>query len=139
METIIVASGYFDPIHKGHIEYLNKSKKLGDKLIVIVNNNQQALYKKGKFFMDEKERKIVLENIKCVDEVIISIDEDRSVCRTLNHIFEMNSNNKIIFTNGGDVTNNKCREFDLCQSLGIEMIDGLGDKIQSSSNLTKDL
>jgi len=82
----VVVSGYFDPIHIGHIEYLRLAKQLGDKLIVILNNDEQAKLKKGKPFMLLEERKKILEAIKYVDEIFISIDSDKSVCKSLEKI-----------------------------------------------------
>ena len=82
----IAISGYFDPIHVGHIEYINNAKKLGDWLVVIVNNNNQCALKKGKYFMDEKDRVLIVKNIKAVDEVFLSIDEDKTVCKSLKKV-----------------------------------------------------
>ena len=73
---IVVASGYFDPLHIGHIEYLELAKKIGDKLIVIVNNDLQAKLKKGKSFMIEGDRMKIISSLKCVDETFLSIDSD---------------------------------------------------------------
>jgi cytidyltransferase-like protein len=134
MERIIVASGYFDPIHRGHLEYLNKAKSLGGRLIVIVNNDFQARLKKGTSFMSQDERMEIVKNIRCVDEVYLSIDTDRGVSRSLEVI---NSQTPVdYFVNGGDVANYECREKDTCHRLNILMVDGLGEKIQSSSRLT---
>ena len=80
---IVCVSGYFDPVHIGHLEYFKKAKALGDKLVVIVNNDDQARMKKGKHFMPVKERKVILEEFRCVDEVVIAIDEDRTVRKTI--------------------------------------------------------
>jgi D-beta-D-heptose 7-phosphate kinase/D-beta-D-heptose 1-phosphate adenosyltransferase len=125
----VVISGYFDPIHIGHIELMERAKRLGDKLIVILNNDLQVNMKRGKDpFMDENERKKVIESIKYVDEVVISIDKDRSVCETIRLIMPN------IFANGGDRFDDEVPEGVLCRELGIEMVDGLGDKIQSSRN-----
>ena len=79
----VCISGYFDPLHVGHIEYINKAKKLGDYLVVIVNNNLQCKLKKGKFFMDENDRVEIVKNLKSVDEVFLSIDSDKTVCKSL--------------------------------------------------------
>ena len=79
----VCISGYFDPLHVGHIEYINKAKKLGDYLVVIVNNNLQCKLKKGKFFMDENDRVLIVKNLKSVDEVFLSIDSDKTVCKSL--------------------------------------------------------
>ena len=72
----VAISGYFDPIHVGHIEYIKTAKTLGDWLVVIVNNNDHCKLKKGKYFMDEKDRVVILENIKDIDEVFLSVDKD---------------------------------------------------------------
>ena len=71
--TVVAASGYFDPLHVGHIEYLEEAKKLGDKLIVIVNNDEQAGLKKGKPFMSQEDRLKIVKSLRCVDEAFISI------------------------------------------------------------------
>lgn len=126
-EKIVCVSGYFSPFHCGHLEYLEKSKKLGDKLVVIVNNDQQSLLKKGMTFMKENERLAIIRSLKCVDYAVLSIDEDRTVCKTLNSV------RPHIFTNGGDQNNDTIPEKKICDELGIELLDGLGEKIQSSS------
>ena len=126
----VAISGYFDPIHVGHLEYISLSKKLGDYLIVIINNNHQCTLKKGKHFMDENDRAKILEAIEGVDEIFISIDQDRTVCESLEKI------RPDIFTNGGDRHNKEIPEAIVCKKYGIELLDGLGKKIRSSSDLT---
>ena len=126
----VCISGYFDPLHVGHIEYINKAKKLGDYLVVIVNNNLQCKLKKGKFFMDENDRVEIVKNLKSVDEVFLSIDDDKTVCKSLKKL------KPSIFANGGDRKNYEIPEAKVCSMNGIEIIDGLGDKIRSSSDLT---
>ena len=126
----IAISGYFDPIHVGHIEYINNAKKLGDWLVVIVNNNNQCALKKGKYFMDEKDRVLIVKNIKAVDEVFLSIDEDKTVCKSLKKV------NPDVFANGGDRKNYEIPESKVCKENNIQIIDGLGYKIRSSSDLT---
>jgi cytidyltransferase-like protein len=128
---IVAVSGYFDPLHVGHIDLFELAQKLGDKLVVIVNNNKQTEMKKGKYFMPVEERKKILEALKCVDEVFVSIDEDRSVCKSLEAVHPN------IFANGGDRFNYEVPEAEVCKKLGVEIIDGLGKKIQSSSDLIK--
>lgn len=136
---LVIASGYFNPVHKGHIEYLTRSKELGDKLFVILNNDTQRALKGSKEFMNEAERKYILDHLKPVDKVFISFDEDRMVNKTLERIHELYEKefDKFIFTNGGDQTAETIGEKDVCQKLGIEMVFGLGEKIQSSSWLLK--
>lgn len=127
---VVAISGYFDPIHVGHLEYINMAKKLGDKLVVIVNNNYQCELKKGKPFMDEKDRVTIVSNLKNVDEVFLSIDKDKTVCASLEKI------RPDIFANGGDRKNYEIPESVICKKYDIKIIDGLGDKIRSSSDLT---
>ena len=135
-EKIIIASGYFDPIHAGHIEYLKLAKSLGGKLVVILNNDRQAILKKGKVFMPQEERKIILEALKFVDEIFLSIDEDKSVCKSIKAIAEKYKGKEIIFSKGGDRFSFEIPEAKICEGLKIKISDGLGKKIQSSSNLT---
>ena len=134
----IIVSGYFNPIHKGHIEYFNNAKALADELFVIVNNDHQRALKGSKAFQKEEERMIIVSNIKAVDHAILSIDEDRTVCATLKMIAEKNGHEyELAFANGGDQNNETIPEREICNEKGIKLIDGLGDKIQSSSWLLK--
>ena len=126
----IAVSGYFDPIHVGHLEYLKIAKSLGDILVVIVNNNHQCVLKKGKFFMDENDRLEIVKAIKYVDEVVLSVDQDKTVCKSLELI------RPNIFANGGDRSTDEVPETSVCKKYKIEMVDGLGEKIRSSSSLT---
>ena len=126
----VAVSGYFDPIHIGHLEYLKLAKELGDKLVVIVNNNHQCVLKKGKPFMDEFDRVEIVRCLEMVDEVFLSIDKDKTVCASLEEI------KPDIFANGGDRSTSEIPESTVCKKYNIEMIDGLGDKIRSSSDLT---
>jgi cytidyltransferase-like protein len=132
-DTIACVSGYFDPIHIGHIEYFKLSKKAADKLMVIVNNDQQAQLKKGTHFMPVDERIKIIQELKCVDYVVKSIDFDRTVCKTLATV----EPKPTYFCNGGDQTNNSIPEAEICNKLGIILLDGFGEKIQSSSWLIK--
>ncbi len=132
---IVIASGYYDPIHDGHIEALFLSKELGDKLVVILNNDDQAVLKKGKPFMNQKVRKKIVSAIKPVDEVFLSIDKDASVCKSIEAIFEKyHQGNEIIFAKGGDRFSGEIPEKKVCDRLGIKIVDGLGSKINSSKN-----
>lgn len=116
-------------LHIGHIECFELAKKLGDKLIVIVNNDKQAALKKGKEFMPFKERIEIIKAIKWVDEVFPSIDEDKTVCKSLEAV------RPDIFAKGGDRMAGEIPEGEVCRRLGIKIVDGLGEKIQSSSSL----
>jgi len=140
-ETIVINSGYFDPLHVGHLECMELSKKLGDKLVIILNNDKQCILKKGKAFMPQEEKKKILESLKYVDKVFISIDKDASICESIKVIAEKYKGHKIIFAKGGDRFVYEIPETKLCRELGIKVVDGLGEKIKSSSELTglKDL
>jgi len=130
----VAVSGYFDPVHKGHIDYFKKAKELAGKkgkVVCILNNDEQALLKKPKVFMIMEERRIILEAIKYIDEVYISIDTDESVCKSLQVV------RPDIFAKGGDRYIDEIPETDICKKLKIKIIDGLGKKIQSSSELIK--
>jgi len=140
MKKLVIVSGYFNPIHKGHLEYFNNAKQHGDELMVIVNNDLQRHLKGSKEFQKESERLFIVQNIKSVDEAIIAIDTDRTVVATLRLIHERFGNEyQLAFANGGDQNNDSIPEAGVCNNLGIELIDGLGDKIQSSSWLLKKL
>ena len=130
----IIVSGYFNPLHKGHIELFHKAKSKGDKLFVIVNNDYQRKLKGSKEFMSENERVLIVSELKIVDEVILSIDQDRTVCSSIEKINqERGYQHDLYFANGGDQNNDVCPEAHLCKNLGIVLMDGLGNKIQSSS------
>ena len=126
----VAVSGYFDPIHVGHLEYLKMAKELGDSLVVIVNNNYQCKLKKGKPFMDQNDRIEIVKALRFVDEVFLSIDQDRTVRKSLEVV------KPDIFANGGDRATSEVPETPICKKYNIKMVDGLGDKIRSSSNLT---
>ena len=130
----IIVSGYFNPLHKGHLEYFNNAKALCDELFVIVNNDHQRELKGSKPFQDEEERLLIISNIKAVDKAILSIDKDRTVCETIRLLAnEYGADYDLAFANGGDQNNETIPEILVCKELGVALIDGLGDKIQSSS------
>ena len=139
-QKAIIVSGYFNPIHKGHLEYFNSAKAMADKLFVIVNNDHQRELKGSKEFQDENERMIIVSNIKAVDKAILSIDTDRTVCATIKMIAEQFGDEfDLGFANGGDQNNDTIPERSVCDKMNVALIDGLGDKIQSSSWLLKKL
>ena len=134
----IIVSGYFNPLHKGHIELFHKAKEKGEKLFVIINNDTQRKLKDSKEFMLEDERMIIIKELKITDFVVLSIDTDKTVCETLKLIYnEFSSEYQLYFANGGDQSNNSIPEVGICNELGIGLIEDLGDKIQSSSWLLK--
>jgi len=130
-QKVVATSGYFDPLHHGHIELFKLSKQLGEYLIVIVNNDNQTLQKKGYVFMPAEEKAKIISELRCVDEVFISIDEDQTQCKTLEYL------KPHIFTKGGDRYAYEIPETLICKKHGIQIIDGVGAKIQSSSELVE--
>lgn len=135
-EIIVVVSGGFDPIHIGHVRMFKEAKKLGDHLVVILNNDHWLRKKKGYVFMPEAERAEVLVGIRWIDEVVLSKHgenpEDMSVSEDLRAL------RPGIFANGGDRKNENTPEVIVCDEIGCEMVFsvGRGGKVQSSSWLT---
>ena len=134
----IIVSGYFNPIHKGHLEYFNNARAMADELFVIVNNDEQRALKESKEFQLEEERMLIVSSLKPVNKAILSIDTDRTVCETIAKIAKEYVNGyDLAFANGGDQNNDTIPERAICEKMGIRLLDGLGDKIQSSSWLLK--
>ena len=135
---VIIVSGYFNPLHKGHLELFQKAKEAGDELWVIVNSDHQRALKGSKEFMLEQERLIIVSAIGIVDKALISIDKDKTQCATLADLADKYSTEyKLYFANGGDQNNDTIAEVPVCKERGIGLLEGLGDKIQSSSWLLK--
>ena len=134
----IIVSGYFNPLHKGHLVLFEKAKGAGDELWVIVNSDLQRQLKGSKEFMDENERLTIVSAIKYVDKALISIDQDKTQCSTLAHLADSYKKDfDLFFANGGDQNNESIPEVPVCKEKGIGLLEGLGDKIQSSSWLLK--
>ena len=133
----VVVSGYFDPIHVGHLEMMKLAKQLGDELVVIVNNDKQAKLKKKKSFMSEDDRLKIVKAIRYTDAAFISIDEDKTVRGSLQKVRRNYKEYDIIFANGGDRHSGEIPESKVCKECDIQMADGLGDKIRSSSKILK--
>ena len=134
----IIVSGYFNPLHKGHLELFEKAKGAGDELWVIVNSDLQRQLKGSKEFMDENERLTIVSAIKYVNKALISIDQDKTQCATLAHLADNYKKDfDLFFANGGDQNNESIPEVPVCKEKGIGLLEGLGDKIQSSSWLLK--
>lgn len=136
-----IISGFFNPTHLGHLRMLEEASNRCEKVYVIVNNDKQQIIKKGKIIMNEIERAVLVSRYKdYVHDVIISIDEDNTVCKTLTYLAELLKGNELIFFNGGD---RKCEEdipeAFICKIYGIKMSFGCGgyEKINSSSNINK--
>lgn len=135
---VVVVSGGFDPLHSGHIAYFKSAKKLGDKLIVALNSDEWLITKKKKFFLPFEERKIIIESIGSVDEVIAFEDDDKGSCiNALYKIKEKHKNDQIIFCNGGDRTDKNIPEM-LVDGISFEFGIGGEEKINSSSWILKE-
>lgn len=132
-EVLVAVSGYFNPVHIGHIRLFEGAKKLGTKLIVIVNNDEQVKLKGSFSFINEKDRVEIIAALVMVDNVILAIDKDKTVCKTL-ELIKPN-----IFANGGDRTKENIPEKAICKKINCKMVFnvGKGGKIQSSSWLLK--
>ncbi len=127
---IVAVSGYFNPLHVGHLEMIQMAKKLGDKLVAIVNNDYQVNLKGSVPFMSQADRLKIVAALREVDSVFLSIDKDKSVCKSLARV------KPDIFANGGDRHSiNDVPEYSICQKLNIKMVDGLGRKIRASSEM----
>lgn len=134
---IIIVSGGFDPIHSGHISYFKAARELGDIVIVALNSDRWLINKKGSYFMPFNERKLVLENLSLIDDVIdFKDDEHGSAANALIKIKDSYPNNQIIFANGGDRNQSNILEMSV---EGIEFAFGVGgnDKKNSSSWILK--
>jgi cytidyltransferase-like protein len=135
-EHIVVAvSGGFDPIHPGHLEYIRRAKELGTYLVVILNNDNWLVNKKGYAFMSARDREAILRSLRSVDEVVVTDhalgENDTSVTRALREL------KPHIFGNGGDRKTYNTPEDELCAELGITAVYELGEKISSSSELVR--
>ena len=147
MKTVI-ASGYFNPLHVGHLDYLQAAKRLGERLVVIVNNDKQVALKKGSPFLDQNDRLRIVRALKCVNMAVLSCDEDGTVCKTLRDVVLHGHRSlgltggrsligsSVVFTNGGDRTSENVPEAAVCKELGVEMVYGVGGrKVASSSEM----
>lgn len=134
--VVVAVSGYFNPLHVGHLEMIHKAKKLGDKLVVILNNDRQVALKGRVQFMDEHDRMAIVAALRDVDEVVLSIDKYKLANGEVPIVKTLAKVHPDIFANGGDRHNiSNVPEYPICQKLGIKLVDGLGKKIRASSEL----
>lgn len=124
--NIVLVTGGFDPIHSGHIEYLNEAKKLGDILIVGINSDEWLIRKKGQFFLPFNERACIVSNMKSVTDVIRFDDTDDTACLAIEKVIEMYPNDKIIFANGGDRTSMNIPEMNRIYNSEVKFVFGVG-------------
>jgi len=128
--VVVAVSGYFNPLHVGHLEMIQMAKRLGDELVVIINNDAQVALKGSVPFMSLVDRVKILKALRDVDRVFISVDKDKTVCKSLMKV------KPDIFANGGDRHNiGDIPEYPICKKYKIKMVDGLGKKIRASSQL----
>jgi len=138
----VIVSGYFSPLHIGHLDMIESGARLGDKLIVIVNNNEQQLAKKGKIIIDEKDRLRLVSALRDVDEALISIDQDRTVCQSIRLVAERHRDYDLVFANGGDRKSGEVvPEQPICEEFGIRMVFDMGgnEKADSSTRINMEL
>ena len=137
--TVIILSGGFDPVHKGHIRMFKAAKEFPATVIVGLNSDEWLIRKKGQPFMNWDERKEILESISYIDRVCEFNDKDDSACdliQKVESLYENTPEYKLCFGNGGDRTNENSPEVNYCNKNGIELFWGVGGgKIQSSSEL----
>lgn len=141
-QILVVVSGYFGPLHIGHLDYIEAGASAGDRLFVIVNNNDQQIRKKGKIIVDELARVRIVRALRVVDDAMISIDDDETVSRSIAAIAERFASYRIVFGNGGDRgSGSDVPEAEVCERYGIEMVFGMGgnDKADSSTRINSAL
>ena len=135
-----LVSGGFDPVHIGHLRMFQDAKKLSDDVILLLNNDEWLIKKKGKPFMNQNQRKEILSEFKSVSKVIIQTSTDQSSSKAIEVFVTNNPGKTICYCNGGDRSNiHNIREAEICKKLGVDLQFGIGgkEKIESSSQLTK--
>lgn len=137
----VVVSGYFSPLHVGHLDMIEGASQLGDILIVIVNNNDQQMAKKGKLIIDEHDRLRVVQALRAVDDAFIAVDNDRTVKESIRLAAARYPNHHLVFANGGDRKPEFVPEAEVCEELGVEMRFGVGgdEKADSSTRINMEL
>lgn len=142
----VIVSGYFNPLHGGHLDMIEAARLHGDYLIVVINNDKAQMIKKGKIILDEKNRMRLMRSLRLVDEVVLSIDEDLGQARTLREVRGMYPNDELIFCNGGDRDPNKHalpeNEMQAIKDCNITAVFGVGshevEKRDSSSRINQE-
>lgn len=137
---VVIVSGFFNPLHGGHLDLIESARKLGDRLVVIVNNDAQQIEKKGKIILDEKNRARLIAALRDVDEVVIGIDPAGNhwpSTKTLEKVADMYPDDELIFANGGDQPSAEALpgpEAEMCRTKGITMVFGIGGGSKSDSS-----
>ena len=141
-KTLVIVSGYFSPLHCGHLDYLEAGASLGDRLVVIVNNDLQQKKKKGKVILPQQDRLRIVRALSIVDEACVAIDDDSSVKKTIESIALKNEQFNLMFANGGDRNQpSDIPEVDVCREHKIQLIFGAGGstKRDSSTRINSEL
>lgn len=127
----VIISGYFNPLHGGHLDMIEAAAELGDRLICIVNNDKQQVLKKGKIILDENNRMRLMRALRAVDEVVLSIDEDSTQIKTLEMLTGRHPDDELIFANGGDRDSEKViPESEVCHTYNIQTVFGVGTDVR---------
>lgn len=128
---VVFVSGYFNPLHGGHLDMIEAAAKMGDHLVVIVNNDKQQMLKKGKIILDEANRLRLMRALKGVDQVILSVDDDPTVRKTVELIANQYPDCKLVFAQGGDRDSDKVNpEAEVCRKHGIDIVYGVGTDVR---------
>lgn len=142
-ERISIVSGYFNPIHIGHLRMVQEAKRLAPYLVVIVNNDRQQLLKKGRILMTEDDRLAIVAELRSVDEAFVAVDDDATVVASLRRIRELHPDAELLFCNGGDRSpvGDPAPEAELAELIGLEMLYGIGgeNKADSSTRINEEL
>jgi glycerol-3-phosphate cytidylyltransferase/D-beta-D-heptose 7-phosphate kinase/D-beta-D-heptose 1-phosphate adenosyltransferase len=143
-DRVAIVSGYFNPIHIGHLRMVLAAKELAPYLVVIVNNDQQQLLKKGRILMTEDDRLPIVAELRSVDEAFVAVDEDSTVVASLRRVRERYPDAELLFCNGGDRSSAgdvPSAETRLTDEIGLRMVYGVGgeDKADSSSRINEEL
>jgi len=144
---IAIVSGYFNPLHGGHLDMIEAARALADKLVVVINNDHQQVLKKGKVILDEQNRMRLMRALRDVDDVVLSVDTDPGQSVTLRKVRELYPNDELIFCNGGDRDPNKHalpeNEMQSCVDCNIQLVFGVGshevEKRDSSTRINQAL
>lgn len=139
--TLVIVSGYFGPLHVGHLDYIEAGAAMGDELAVIVNNNRQQELKKGRVIIDEADRLRIVAALRAVDHAMLAVDEDGTVRASLEAIAQRFPHHRLVFGNGGDRGAGNVPETEVCERHGIEMVFAVGGehKADSSTRLIDEL
>ena len=144
-ERIAIVSGYFNPIHIGHLRMVKAASRLAPHLVVIVNNDRQQVLKKGRILMTEDDRHAIVAELRCVDEAFVAVDDDATVVASLRRVRELYPDAELLFCNGGDRSHASdavpSAETHLTEEIGLQMVYGVGgdEKSDSSSRINEEL